>query len=662
MAHRALRALSYLLLPLTWCVLPLLFAQQAGQHSTSSGSPGPAVHWPNAMFQAGNTGAIHALALSADGRWLASGGYDNTVVLWNAITGQQEARFSGHTAGIIHLSFSPSAQQLASTSINGNIRIWDVRKRGLLYSLNLRGSGKSLEYTADGKLWAATADARADSETARIELHDAASGMLVRTISTDWVGITAMTITPDQRIIAAGLLSDEDSAPGSVHIWNVTTAQMEKSYPAGADAFSPDGHLMGWIDNTRSPRHLVISDLATGNQVRNITLANEQAIYFSSDSKQFAMTDPMSLKLKVGSSVTGELRTLAVEQSPGETGLTAAVFSADGKSLVAAPYAGSVKRWDLASAQAQQTYYGQAIVQGMAVTPDGNGLIAGSAHGMDFWDIPSGRRGSIAAIGRVNDFTLSSDGRWLATNPGTQFAGEKLAIWDLKSHTVIANFSVSGGTPVSSTAFIVNGSPLKELGPLSRSFEFTADDGKHTVWSNASPVASSADGKLMAIQTGMGGDIVVWDMVTGQKVTTLAAHRMSVSGIAFSGDGGSLLTVGQETQAAMAPGGHGYRSEWGVTLWNTTDWKPRASLQFSREGAPCAAFSPDSRRVALERAWDRVEILDARNGASLEVFAAKDPNPSYHQFARDNIVFSSDGSWVYQGAQNGIRGWQLSQP
>src|SRR5437899_7433403 len=102
----------------------------------------------------------------------------------------------------------------------------------------------------------------------------------------------------------------------------------------------------------------------------------------------------------------------------------------------------------------------------------------------------------------------------------------------MKSHAVAAEFSFGkGGTPVSSVAFVSNDSPLKELGPLSRSFEFTADDGKHTIRSN-SFVTSSPDGRFMAIKTGIGGSVVVWDMTSGQKVAMLETHKMSLSSLA----------------------------------------------------------------------------------------------------------------------------------
>lgn len=174
-------------------------------------------------------------------------------------------------------------------------------------------------------------------------------------------------------------------------------------------------------------------------------------------------------------------------------------------------------------------------------------------------------------------------------------------------------------------------------------------------------MASSPDGKLLATQFGGSGEIDIWDMATGKKITRITAHAY-VSTITFSPTGHTMLTTGQETR--IIPGyapPQKFKPEWGMKVWDATTWGSTVSLRYTSGGGVCAAFSPDGRRIAVEKAWDRVEVIDAESGALLEMLVAKDANPDYHQFAQRNVVFSADGTMVFQGAQDGIRVWKLKR-
>ena len=96
------------------------------------------------------------MAISPDGRWLASGGtfsrrallilplrrsldalvkldtddeflaHDQTIKLWNLSTGACEKTLTGHHASIYSLSFSAESTLLISGSGDGTVRVWDV--------------------------------------------------------------------------------------------------------------------------------------------------------------------------------------------------------------------------------------------------------------------------------------------------------------------------------------------------------------------------------------------------------------------------------------------------------------------------------------------------------------------------------------------------------
>jgi hypothetical protein len=74
----------------------------------------------------GLPGATSALAFSPDSRTIAWGGwYGGPVVLWEIATNQQRRRFSGHLGRIHSLVFSPSGKFLASGSEDTTALLWD---------------------------------------------------------------------------------------------------------------------------------------------------------------------------------------------------------------------------------------------------------------------------------------------------------------------------------------------------------------------------------------------------------------------------------------------------------------------------------------------------------------------------------------------------------
>src|SRR5262249_27182593 len=77
----------------------------------------------------GHTREVDCVAVSPDGKILASGGADQSIPLGDLASGKEQAVLKAGDMGVASVAFSPDGKTLASGSFVSEVTLWDVRTR-----------------------------------------------------------------------------------------------------------------------------------------------------------------------------------------------------------------------------------------------------------------------------------------------------------------------------------------------------------------------------------------------------------------------------------------------------------------------------------------------------------------------------------------------------
>jgi WD40 repeat protein len=69
---------------------------------------------------------VNSVAFSSDGTWIVSGSDDNSVRVWDALTGVELKELKGHTSWVKSVAFSSDGMRIVSGSTDDSVRVWDA--------------------------------------------------------------------------------------------------------------------------------------------------------------------------------------------------------------------------------------------------------------------------------------------------------------------------------------------------------------------------------------------------------------------------------------------------------------------------------------------------------------------------------------------------------
>jgi WD40 repeat protein/DNA-binding CsgD family transcriptional regulator len=285
------------------------------------------------------------VAWSPDGSKLTSASDDNTIMVWDARTGENLLMLSGHTEDVTSVEWSPDGMRLASGSRDNAVFLWDVQTGELVETLRAYSSEiRAIAWSLDG------AHLASGDLDGRVVLWDPEGDEPLGTLEghADW--IHSLEWLADSRTLMSA------SAGGTIIFWDVKTRETLRSLEllptytheffeviSFVAALSPDGSRLahGGFGGA------ALFDAATGEEIFQID-------------EDF-------------------------------TSVRSAAWSPDGLIIALGSGTGEASRWNSQTGEPMGTFdVGRFALHGLAWSPDGERLAAATDQGaVIVWEIDS---------------------------------------------------------------------------------------------------------------------------------------------------------------------------------------------------------------------------------------------------------------------------------
>lgn len=504
----------------------------------------------------GHTSWVTAIDFPADGRFLASGSFDETVRLWDINTGKQIAVFAGHRSAVRNIAVSPNGKTLASGAWETLI-LWDT-ETGKQLKRHTKYDGVNL------------------IQRFKNFLNRFRPGIRIRNENLEDPNvIDALAFSPDGKTFVSGHWD------GVVRIWDGKTGQRlstirdHKRDHIKSLAFSPDGNTFvsgAWAHSIQlhtfqknKPQAQPIHSIAYPS---NLEFSPDGTMLFGTG--QLIDSDATREKkcVHVWKVDTGGLM-MSVPIPDGDRIITLA-FSPNGDTILTCSWDGTVHLWDSVTLKhAIFTTRHVRVGETLQFSPDRK--ILNTVVGKDklwFFDTVTGSR-----ISAPKPKTYSTKQKSASSDP-------KISAEINKDRTAIRIIDVATETEISHIT-----------------------GHKDIIWR----YSFSPDRKTLAT-TSKDMTIRLWEVATGKELLTIPAYSRWPTTITFSPDGKILTGGGVYDQNIN-------RSSL-IRIWEVPSGKVLKTLPGHIEGVNALRFSPDGKTLASSGdgtilIWDWEKILQS---------------------------------------------------
>ena len=547
----------------------------------------------------GRDGTVRSVAVSPDGRTVASATDGGAVVLWDARTGQPRARLEAHAAAVMCVAFSPDGTRLASASRDKHVLLWDATSGALERVVCVHAEDViALAFSEDGDRLAS------GDRMGTIVVSSVAAGERMACLSpASKDSLVALACVPGANAFAAAYLT------GFVRLFDpsldlVRETRVSKSSISGL-AVDPQGCLIA-VGLEHSARLL---DALTLAPVADLdTQSKLGALAFSPDGTRLATTGFEGF-LRVWDVAR---RSVAYEYGGHDDEVNAVAFFPDGRRLVTGSEDDTLRTWDLRRVPVLVLDEHGPWLDSLAFAPDGRTLLAGARDGaLRLFDAHTGNLLASAATPGVVDCVAWGRGDEFFYGCGDAAPRRAHA----RTRGESSAFPAGGGfpktmqyDPASARLF------TRDSKGVVRAYDTASERELATLETadETDSLALSPDGRLLAAGT-KGGAVRLWDARSYAPLADLPGAS-PVSALAFSPDG-RHLAVGRLNRS--------------IDLFAAARRTRERTFEGHENLVACLAFSPDGKRLVSGsydrtlRVWsvDSDEALLTLHGHALAVTA-----------------------------------------
>lgn len=239
------------------------------------------------LKQQGHYFDMNTLSYSSDGQYIATGGDDGKIKIWNTVSGFCFVTFSEHSSAISAVEFAKQGQVLFSASLDGTVRAFDlVRYRNFrTFTSPSPVQFSSLAVDDSGEVVAA-----GSTDSFQIFMWSVQTGKLLDVLSGHEGPVSSLAFSPTGNILASG------SWDKSVRLWNVfDRSHAVEPFSMSADVlalvFRPDGKELA---ASSLDGQIIFLDVSQGKQTNLIEGRKDIAGGRKADDRQAASNSSSS--------------------------------------------------------------------------------------------------------------------------------------------------------------------------------------------------------------------------------------------------------------------------------------------------------------------------------------------------------------------------------